>query len=150
MIGLSLAAIGVCMAGVNILVMPRLAPRLGERKTAMVGMSFGALAMFAYAFAPYGWMVFPIGLVMALQSMVHPSLTAMMTHKATPETQGEMQGFASSVMALGAILAPLLFNPVQSWFTGGAAPFYFAGAAMFVAGILAIIAALMLTAQREA
>jgi MFS transporter, DHA1 family, tetracycline resistance protein len=150
MIGLSLAAIGVCMAGVNILVMPRIAPRLGERRTALVGMCFGALAMFAFAFIPYGWMVFPIGVIMALQSMVHPSLTAMMTRKASADTQGEMQGFASSVMALGAIVAPALFNPVQSWFTGGAAPFHFAGAALFVAGVLAIISAVMLTAQKGA
>ncbi len=149
MIGVSLAAIGVCMASVNILVMPRIAPRLGERRTALVGMSFGAAGMFTFAFIPYGWMVFPVGLIMAMQSIVHPSLTAMMTRKASAETQGEMQGFASSVMALGAIVAPALFNPVQSWFTGGAAPFYFAGAAMFVAGILAIIAAVMLTAQKE-
>jgi MFS transporter, DHA1 family, tetracycline resistance protein len=32
MVGLSLAAIGVCMAGANIIVMPRLSPRLGDRK----------------------------------------------------------------------------------------------------------------------
>jgi MFS transporter, DHA1 family, tetracycline resistance protein len=150
MVGVSLAAIGVCMATANILVMPRIAPRLGERKTALVGMIFGAIAMFAYAFAPYGWMVFPIGIVMAMQSIVHPSLTAMMSRKATPETQGEMQGFSSSVMALGAIVAPLIFNPVQSWFTTPAAPFQFAGAALFVAGILAIIASVLLWLRKEA
>jgi MFS transporter, DHA1 family, tetracycline resistance protein len=150
MVGVSLAAIGICMAAANIIVMPRLAPRLGERKTALVGMIFGALAMFAYACAPYGWMVFPIGIIMAMQSMVHPSLTAMLSRKATPETQGEMQGFSSSVMALGAILAPLIFNPVQGWFTSPAAPFQFAGAALFVAGFLALLATFLLWRQRDA
>jgi MFS transporter, DHA1 family, tetracycline resistance protein len=149
MVGFSLAALGVCMAAANILVMPRIAPRLGERKTALVGMTCGAVAMFAYAFAPYGWMVFPVGIVMAMQSLVHPSLTAMMTRRATPETQGEMQGFSSSVMALGAILAPLVFNPIQSWFTSPSAPFQFAGAALFVAGLLAVLSAFLLWRQSE-
>jgi MFS transporter, DHA1 family, tetracycline resistance protein len=149
MVGFSLAALGVCMATANILVMPWIAPRLGERKTALVGMACGAVAMFAYAFAPYGWMVFPIGMVMAMQSLVHPSLTAMMTRRATPETQGEMQGFSSSVMALGAILAPLLFNPIQSWFTSSSAPFRFAGAALFVAGLLAVLSVFLLWRQSE-
>jgi MFS transporter, DHA1 family, tetracycline resistance protein len=150
MVGISLAAVGVCMAAANIIVMPKVAPRLGERKTALLGMIFGSVGMFAFAFAPFGWMVFPIALIMAMQSFVHPSLTAMLSRKATPETQGEMQGFSSSVMALGAILAPLIYNPIQGWFTSPAAPFQFAGAALFVAGGLAIMSTFLLWRQRSA
>lgn len=138
LIGASLAVVGLFMAMTNIVINPRISPRLGERKTALLGMACGAIGMFAYAFAPDGWMGFAIGPFMALQSLTHPALTAMMSRRARVDNQGEVQGFASSVMGLGALTAPLLLSPTQAWFTSGAAPFFFDGAAMFLAGCIAL------------
>jgi DHA1 family tetracycline resistance protein-like MFS transporter len=140
MIGASLGVVGLCMAMTNIFVNPRISPRLGERKTALFGMVCGAIGMLAYAFAPYGWMAFGISIFMALQSLTHPALTAMMSRRAVADTQGEVQGFAASVMGLGSLAAPLILGTAQAWFTSGNAPFYFDGAAMALAGMIALIA----------
>lgn len=143
-IGVSLAVVGVFMAMTNILLNPRISPRLGERKTAMLGMTFGAFGMFAYGFAPLGWMAFAIAPLMALQSLAHPALTAMMSRRARVDNQGEVQGFASSVMGLGALVAPLLLSGVQAYFAGPASPLPFNGAGMVLAGCIALVGILLL------
>ena len=151
LIGASLALVGLGMAGVNIFISPRLIPRIGERKAAMVGMGMGGIAMIGYAFTPYGWLAFLLIPLMALQSIAHPSLTAMLSRRGTATTQGEMQGFASSTMALGSLCAPALYFPLQSAFTGSQAVIHFDGAAMLAAGVIALLAlALMVTLRVSA
>jgi MFS transporter, DHA1 family, tetracycline resistance protein len=149
MIGLSLAQIGIGMALVNLFVNPRLLPKLGEVRTALVGLVCGTIGMFLYAAAPLSWMIFAIGMLMPLQSLVHPALTSMMSRHANATNQGEVQGFASSTMALGSVIAPVLFNPVQAWFTSDAAQVRFDGAALVVAGVIAIVAGVLLLAIRR-
>ncbi len=149
LIGLSLGAIGVSMGVVNILVAPRVMARFREKKTALIGMGIGAAGMIANAYAPAGWMLFPLCAIVAFQSLTHPALTAMMTRFGTPSTQGEVQGFASAVMALGAIAAPLMFNPLHSYFTSTAAPFRFDGAPLVLAAGIAALAFLLLALRKE-
>lgn len=144
MVGASLSAVGLSMALVQTFLTGRSVHRFGERRTAMIGIGFGAAAMMAYAFIPYGWLGFAAIPLLAMQSLAHPALTAMMSRRATPDTQGEVQGFATSVMSLGAIVAPLLFNPLLAWFTGPTAPFVYWGAAFAVAALFALVSLLVL------
>jgi DHA1 family tetracycline resistance protein-like MFS transporter len=51
-------------------------------------------------------------------------------------------------MALGAIVAPLLFNPLLAWFTSPSAPFIFWGAAFAVAATFAVMALIVLSVVR--
>ncbi len=151
MIGFSLAFVGVCMALIQIFVLPRLVPKFGERKTALIGVLGAATTMALFAVATKGWMAVALIPGMAIQSLVHPNLTAMMTRRATANNQGEVQGFASAVMAVGALIAPVLFNPLLAWFTGPDAPFIFHGAAFVAAAIagFACVPILMLMKPAE-
>ncbi|MFM7027895.1 MAG: TCR/Tet family MFS transporter [Chakrabartia sp.] len=144
MVGLSLAAVGLGMALVQTFVTGRIVRRLGERRVALLGMTIGTLCFAAYAATPYGWLALLLILPMAFQSLVHPTLSAMMSRRATPETQGEVQGFASSLMALGSIIAPSLFNPLLAYFTSPAAPVHFWGASFAVAAAISALALLIL------
>jgi MFS transporter, DHA1 family, tetracycline resistance protein len=137
-VGLSLALVGLSLAAVQIAVLPRAVARFGERRTALIGVCGAATAMFAYIAADQGWMAFALLPLMAMQALVHPNLTSMMTRRATPQTQGEVQGFASGVMAVGSLIAPILFNPVLAYFTGKNAPFVFQGAAFALAALFAL------------
>ena len=129
MIGLSLALMGVSMALTQIVFSARIISRFGERRTATIGMLGGALGMIAFAITTNGWLAFAMMPFIAVQSLVHPCLTAMMSRRADATNQGEIQGFASSVMAVGSVIAPMVFNPALSWFTGPRAPFQFYGIA---------------------
>lgn len=56
-IGFSLGAFGLCGAIVMATVLPRVISKLGEWKTAVLGLAFTALSAFGYAFASQGWMI---------------------------------------------------------------------------------------------
>jgi MFS transporter, DHA1 family, tetracycline resistance protein len=144
-VGLSLAWVGLCMALSQIFLSGRVVARFGERRTAMIGLTSGASGMIFMAVIHNGWLVIPGTIFIALQSLVHPSLTGMISRRATPDTQGEVQGFASSVLALGAIMAPAILSPAFGYFTSDAAPFRFAGAPFVIAAGFAMVALLILT-----
>lgn len=137
LVGLSLALMGATMAVTQIFLSGRIIARLGERRTAAIGMAGGALCMAAFAIVGNGWVALAMMPLLAIQSLVHPCLTAMMSRRANATNQGEVQGFASSVMAVGSIIAPVLFNPILSWFTGPDAPVHFYGIAFVIAAMLA-------------
>ncbi len=149
MIGLSLALMGVSMAITQILASARIVARFGERRTATLGMFGGALGMSAYAITTNGWLAFAIMPLMAVQSLVHPCLTAMMSRRADATNQGEIQGFASSVMAVGSVFAPLLFNPTLAWFTSPQAPVRFYGVAFVLAALFALAGLAILVTMRD-
>jgi MFS transporter, DHA1 family, tetracycline resistance protein len=140
MVGISLAIMGVAMAVTQTLIAPRIVKRFGERRSAMIGLVGGATNMLALAVISNGWISLFLMPLIAVQSLVHPCLTAMLSRRADATTQGEVQGFASSVMAMGSVIAPLLFNPLLAWFTGPKAPFIFFGAAFVVAGAITLTA----------
>jgi DHA1 family tetracycline resistance protein-like MFS transporter len=145
LVGASLAAVGMVMVLMQVFVLPRAVKRFGERTTARIGMAGAGLAMLLYAFADKAWMAVVLLPLMAAQSLVHPNLTAMMTRRANKTNQGEVSGFSSGVMAVGSIIAPLLYNPIQAWFTGPDAPFLFYGAAFLIAFAMAAGALLLLS-----
>ncbi len=148
-IGASLAGVGLFMAAMNLFVSPKLIPKVGERRAALIGMAGGTIAMFIFAFAPYGWMGFAFLPLMAFQSFAHPSLTALFSRRGTAETQGEVQGIAASTMALGSLLAPALYFPLQNWFTGPSAPVQFDGAGMVAAGLFGVLAFGIMALRRD-
>lgn len=143
-IGLSLAFVGVVMALSQSFLTGPLVKRWGERKAASVGITAASTAFILYAFASETWMVFAIMLFLAIQALVQPSLMAMMSRRATPETQGEVQGISSMAMGVGNLVAPLLLTGTMARFTGPDAPVQFPGAAFVVAALFGLLALLML------
>lgn len=152
MIGLSLAAVGIVIALSQMLMTGRVVRRLGERGAATVGMIGAGLGFAGYAFANATWQAFALLVAVALQSLVQPSLMAMLSRRATPETQGEVQGLAAMVMGVGSIIGPLVLVRPMAWFTSPAAPFLWPGVAFAIAAVITLAAWLLLqtTPKREA
>jgi DHA1 family tetracycline resistance protein-like MFS transporter len=59
--------------------------RLGEARTAPIGVTIGACAFLAYAFIPESWMIFPVLAIGGLQGIAMPSINAMMSKSLGPE-----------------------------------------------------------------
>jgi MFS transporter, DHA1 family, tetracycline resistance protein len=149
-VGASLALVGACMATMQLVFAKRMIARFGDRRTAMLGLVGGSSVMAALAMTDNQVLAMALIVPMALQSLVHPCLTAMMTRRANASNQGEVQGFASAVMAIGSITAPLIYNPLHARFAGPNPPFHLDGIAFVVAAALALIALLILTQLRKA
>ncbi len=144
MIGASLAAVGVMIALGQVFVVGPAVARFGERDAATLGILVAILVYVGYAFTTSTVGAFLLLIPVALQAPVQPSLMAMMSRRATAETQGEVQGISAMATGLGQLFAPLLLTGTMAWFTADEAPVHFAGAAFVVAAIFGSLAILML------
>lgn len=139
-VGLVLAGVGAC----NIIVMGGLVKpmvkRLGERTTALIGLTSGAIGVTLYGFADTGaafWFAVPFAALMSLQA---PALQGLMTRLVLPSQQGQLQGAMSSITGITGMLGPLIFSQVFSYFIAPeravavpGAPFILAGAILWFA-----------------
>lgn len=149
MVGASLTMAGMAMVVVQGVILGRVVARFRERRAAMIGTGVAAACYLGYALVPYAWFGLIMIVVSALQALVQPSLTALMSSRAPADAQGEMQGFIGSLNAIGAIAAPLLLNPTLAYFTGPSAPVHFPGAAFVIASTFAGLAFLALAFARR-
>lgn len=144
MIGLSLAAVGVVIAISQVFITGPAVKRFGERDAATIGLIAAISGFVAYAFVTTTVLAFVVMVFIALQSLVQPSLMAMLSRRATPETQGEVQGISSMTMGIGNMIAPLVLTGPMAYFTGKNAPIHFPGAAFIIAAAFGLIALAML------
>ncbi len=150
MVGLSLALVGVSMALVQFFILGRFINRFGERHTAMFGMFFGGSIMLFFSFNTSSTLSLIACVIMGLQSIVMPSVNAMMSRRIPADEQGELQGFNASLAALAALAAPLLYNNSLSYFTGANTPLFFPGAPFIIATLLVIVAIAALASSKPA
>jgi MFS transporter, DHA1 family, tetracycline resistance protein len=144
MIGLSLAAVGVVIAVSQVFITGPAVKRFGERDAAAIGLVAAISGFIAYAFVQVTWQAYLVMGFIALQSLVQPSLMAMLSRRATPETQGETQGISSMTMGIGSIVAPLVLTQPMAWFTGSDAPVHFPGAAFAIAACFGLVGLILL------
>ena len=143
-IGLSLAAVGVVIALSQTFLTGPAVKRLGERDAASLGLVGAVVGFLGYAFVQSTVAAFALLLFIAVQSLVQPSLMAMLSRRATADTQGEVQGIAAMTMGIGNVLGPLVLTAPLAWFTGPGAPVHFPGAAFIVASLFGVAALAML------
>ena len=139
-IGLSFTVVGMTIALSQTLLTGPAVRRLGERDAASIGLVGAICGFIGYVFAPSTAIAFGLIAFIALQSLVQPSLMAMLSQRATADSQGEVQGVASMVMGVGNVLAPLVLTAPLAWFTGPDAPIHFPGAAFAIASLFGLAA----------
>jgi MFS family permease len=106
----------------------RLAPRFGEARLAVSGLTLMALAFGMIAFVPAGWMLYPATAVLAIgSSMATPSLTSLISRRVSPQAQGSALGGVQALNSLMMVVGPLFagvvfdaFGPVLLVVTGAA------------------------------
>ncbi|MXN49897.1 MFS transporter [Shinella sp. AETb1-6] len=138
-IGLSLGVFGIGGALVMGFVLPRIVPRIGEYRTAVVGICFSVLGLCGYAAAWQGWMVYVVIVLTALESLADPPLRSIAAARVPPSAQGELQGALTSISSITTVIGPLLFTQAFSYFTGPKAPVTFAGAPYALAAAILFI-----------
>jgi DHA1 family tetracycline resistance protein-like MFS transporter len=134
--GMALALAGLGTAVVQGLLVRRIIPRLGERRSAIAGSTLTVGAYLCMAFAPFGWVVLLGIMLQSAGAITNPAVQGMVSANAPPDRQGETQGALSSLQGLTAIVSPLVAGWLFSHFTGPDAFAQLPGAS-FVASALA-------------
>jgi DHA1 family tetracycline resistance protein-like MFS transporter len=113
-VGLALSAIGVGSSLVSMLLVRPAAKRLGESRTAVIGLVLGVAAYLVFGLAPTG-SVFLIGIALvALYGIAGPAVQSLMSQRADATVQGHLQGAIGSIRAITGMIGPLLFTQLFS------------------------------------
>ncbi|MFI4970993.1 MAG: TCR/Tet family MFS transporter, partial [Lysobacterales bacterium] len=136
-VGYTLALVGLCNAIVQAWLVRKLVPRIGERRTLLIGVAFGALGFAVMALAGTG-PVFLLGIpLLALWGLAGPTTQALMTHQVDAREQGRLQGAVSSLASVAGIFGPTLFTQIFALFISDHSPMRLPGAPFLLsAGLL--------------
>lgn len=152
-IGGTLAASGVSLALVQGGLTGKIVKKLGEGRTALLGVVWGGSAFLAYAFISASWMLWPLLLLGGVQGVATPAINALMSRELGPERQGELQGGMASLMGLGSIVGPLALTQTLAYFSSDAARaggYFFPGAAFVLSSLLSAVCFMILLSRLRA
>lgn len=135
-IGGSLALAGVVMALSQTTLLRFLVPRLGERSTALVGITVAIAGYLGYAMATAGWMMLVWHSAWLLGALVMPSTNALMSKRVGSDAQGELQGAVACLFSLSSIVGPPLMTQLFAYFSTPGRALQVPGAAFVAAAIL--------------
>jgi len=139
-VGYTLALVGVCNAFTQAWLVGKLVPRVGERRTLLAGLVFGAAGFAAMGIASVP-QVFLIGIpLLALWGLAGPATQALMTRQVDPREQGRLQGAVSSLASLAGIFGPAIFTQIFALFISDHAPLHLPGAPFLLSSTLLIAA----------
>ena len=145
MIGVSLGVVGASSLVVSAgLVRPTVA-RLGERRTLMLGLFFGAAGFVALGLAAQGWVFLVAIFVLCLWGLATPCIQSYMSRLVGADQQGRLQGAMTGLTSIAGLIGPSLFGAPFAFAATPAhkamgllgLPFYLAGALMLVAMLMA-------------
>ena len=143
MIGLSLAAVGLLIAGVQGGLIRIIIPKLGQKRSLYLGLALYSLGFVLFAFATEGWMMFAFLIPYCLGGIAGPALQGIISSQVPANEQGELQGALTSLMSATSIIGPLLMTQLFGYFTTTGAPVYFPGAPMLMGAVLTLLSLLL-------
>jgi DHA1 family tetracycline resistance protein-like MFS transporter len=107
-VGLSLFTVGLCAAVVQGGLARKIIPKLGERRSVLIGLALAACAFVGYALATRGWMIYVVMVATSLGGISMPACQALITHSVRPDEQGRVQGALASLQSLANIAGPVM------------------------------------------
>jgi DHA1 family tetracycline resistance protein-like MFS transporter len=137
-VGASLAFVGVLIATSQGMLSRVVIPRIGERRTALLGLWFGVVVYLCCAFATRGWMMYAGMAGWLFAALVYPSMNAIMSQQVPANAQGELQGAVGSLFSLASVLAPPVMTQLFGRFSAETSAIHLPGAAFVFASVLVV------------
>lgn len=141
-VGYSLGFVGLMIAIVQGGLIRIVNPRLGNKRSVYLGLTFYAIGFFLFAFATKGWMMFAFMVPSALGGFAGPALQSIMSGQVPSNEQGELQGALTSLISLTSIVGPLLMTNLFAYFSAPGGDIYFPGAPFLAAAVLTLFSLL--------
>ncbi|OVA15972.1 Tetracycline resistance protein [Macleaya cordata] len=107
-----LLIVGVAGAISQLLLMPILAPNLGEEKLLRIGLLAGCAHIFLYSISWASWVPYLATTFSILAVFSSPCIRSIASKQVGPEEQGKAQGCISGICSFANIVSPLVFTPL--------------------------------------
>ena len=143
-IGLSLALIGAMSIVVQIGLLPRLLPKLGEARTLIFGLVFQVVGFLGFGLATQSWTMYAMTAVWCLSFVSGPATQGLISQRFGADEQGTVQGGLSSLQSLAGIFGPILATSVFAFFTRPGNP-HVPGAPFLLGAVLSTLTAVIAT-----
>ncbi len=142
-VGLSLALVGLMAAIVQGGLARKIIPKLGERRSIIVGLSNATVFLALYGLASQGWMIYGLLVIGSFGGIAMPALQGLVSRCVPLNEQGAVQGALASLASLAGILGPLLATGLFGYFINDKAPIHLPGAAFFASSLLVLFGLLL-------
>ncbi|KAI0520473.1 hypothetical protein KFK09_007949 [Dendrobium nobile] len=131
---------GVAGAISQLLLMPTLAPAIGEEILLSVGLfaSFANVLLTSIAWS--SWVPYFASTFVVLSVFLHPCLRTIVSKRVGPNDQGLAQGSITGISSIASIISPMLFTPLTALFLSESAPFDFKGFSLMCCGFAQLTA----------
>ncbi len=143
-VGISLAVVGICIAGVQGGLAGFFSKRMGDVRTVYFAMAIFFFSLLGIGFSTAGWMLYVLMIPYAFTGLAGPAIQAIMSNNTAEDAQGELQGSITSILSISEIIGPLLMMWVFTLTTVGVETgkkVY--GSPYFVASVFVVLAVLL-------
>ncbi|XP_030507528.1 uncharacterized protein LOC115722445 isoform X2 [Cannabis sativa] len=124
----------------QLLLMPILAPLLGEERLLSIGLLFSTSHMFLYGVAWSFWVPYAAAMFSIISVFAQPCMRSIVSKQVGSREQGKAQGCISGICSLANVVSPLAFSPLTALFLSDNAPFDFPGFSIMCTGFSSMIA----------
>ncbi|KAH9759281.1 Major facilitator superfamily protein [Citrus sinensis] len=124
----------------QLIMMPVLAPTVGEARLLSFGLLFGCVHMFLYSVAWSSWVPYAAAVFSILSVFSHPCLRTIVSKQVASNEQGKAQGCISGICSFANLVSPLAFSPLTALFLSDRAPFNFPGFSIMCIGFVSMTA----------
>ena len=138
--GLSLAVFGAVALVFQVGLAGVLLPKLGERRTVLIGLLIAAVQYLGYGIASQPWMIYAIIFAGGLSYLSGQATSGLLSREVSDDAQGALQGALTSLASLTGIAGPVAATALFSYFTRPHAGVKIPGISFFAASALDIIA----------
>ncbi|KAG8067757.1 hypothetical protein GUJ93_ZPchr0005g14624 [Zizania palustris] len=136
-----LLVIGIAGSLSQLVVMPVLAPKLGEQKLLTISLLGSSMNGFLYSIAWSPWVPYLVASFVIVSILVNPCIRSIVSKGAGPFEQGMAQGCLTGISSTASVISPVVFTPLTAWFLSETdAPFNFKGFSLACAGFAVLVA----------
>jgi DHA1 family tetracycline resistance protein-like MFS transporter len=114
--------------------------KLGDVRTALLGLTSSAVAYVLYGLATQGWMMYAIILANLCGFAAGPALQGIVSKAVDPRHQGITLGSLNSISSIMGVIAPLVGAPILAAVSGLNPTDWRVGATFYVAAIAQVVA----------
>uniref|UniRef100_A0A1A8L466 Major facilitator superfamily (MFS) profile domain-containing protein n=1 Tax=Nothobranchius pienaari TaxID=704102 RepID=A0A1A8L466_9TELE len=105
-----IAMVGILSIIAQTLLLSLLFRTIGKKNTVLLGLGCQILQLLWYAFGSEKWMIWAAGTLVAMSSITFPAVSALVSHNASADQQGVVQGMITGIRGLCNGLGPALYG----------------------------------------